>query len=63
MKQIIWLGSSFEDLLAFPKGVKQSAGYSLDKIQRGQDPADWKSMLSIGKVLRKLEFMGTMSIE
>lgn len=28
MKSIIWLGSSYNDLLDFPKEARQSAGYN-----------------------------------
>lgn len=54
MKKIFWLGSSFDDLLAFSKPAKQNAGYNLDKIQRGQDPQDWKPMKSIGRGVKEL---------
>ena len=53
MKRIIWLGSSYSDLLAFPKEAKQDAGYNLDK-QRGEEPADWKPMASIGNGVREI---------
>jgi phage-related protein len=54
MKRIIWLGSSYEDLLSFSKPAKQIAGYNLDKLQRGQEPQDWKPMISIGKGVKEL---------
>ena len=54
MKPIIWLGSSYNDLLDFPKEARQSAGYNLDKIQRGQEPADWKPMTSIGQGVKEI---------
>lgn len=54
MKRIIWLGSSYSDLLAFPKEAKQGAGYNLDKVQRGEEPVDWKPMLSVGKGVREI---------
>lgn len=54
MKHIIWLGSSYEDLLNFPKEAKQVAGYNLDKIQRGQEPSDWKPMASIGTGVKEV---------
>lgn len=40
MKEIIWLGSSYQDLLEFSKPAKQIAGYNLDKLQRGKDPLE-----------------------
>ena len=54
MKQIFWLGSSFEDLLEFSKPAKQNAGYNIDKIQRGHEPQDWKPMTSIGRGVKEL---------
>lgn len=54
MKPIIWLGSSYEDLLSFPQDARKSAGYNLDKIQRGQEPSDWKPMISIGKGVKEI---------
>ena len=54
MKEIIWLGSSYQDLLDFSKPAKQMAGYNLDKLQRGQEPQDWKPMNAIGKGVKEL---------
>jgi phage-related protein len=54
MKEIIWLGSSYQDLLAFSKPAKQTAGYNLDKLQRGKEPNDWKPMTSIGNGVKEL---------
>jgi len=41
-KGIIWIGSSFEDLLTFPAAARQDAGYQLHRIQNGLDPENWK---------------------
>ncbi|OGT54174.1 MAG: hypothetical protein A3F17_06160 [Gammaproteobacteria bacterium RIFCSPHIGHO2_12_FULL_41_15] len=54
MKKIIWLGNSYQDLLGFSKPAKQIAGYNLDKLQRGQEPQDWKPMASIGRGVKEL---------
>lgn len=54
MKNIEWIGSSYGDLLKFPKDAKQDIGYNLDKIQRGLEPRDWKSMPSIGVGVKEL---------
>jgi len=54
MKKIFWLGSSYEDLLAFSVSAKQHAGFNLDKVQRGNEPQDWKPMTSIGKGVKEL---------
>lgn len=54
MKKIIWLGSSYRDLLDFPKEAKQEAGYNLDKVQRGMEPSDWKPMPAIGQGVKEI---------
>ncbi|ROP60276.1 phage-related protein [Enterobacter sp. BIGb0383] len=47
-KPIIWMGSSYEDLLAFPEGPRRQAGYQLHRIQAGLGAEDWKPMTEIG---------------
>ncbi|QDQ41181.1 type II toxin-antitoxin system RelE/ParE family toxin (plasmid) [Legionella geestiana] len=54
MKKIIWLGSSHGDLLAFPEDARKIAGYNLDKVQRGEDPTDWKPMPSVGRGVKEI---------
>ena len=48
LKKIVWIGSSREDLSAFPKSVKRMAGEQLMRLQNGLVPIDSKSMTSIG---------------
>lgn len=55
MKQIKWQGSSYKDLLAFPKEAKQLMGYNLDRIQRGLDPINWKPMPSVGDGVKEIK--------
>ena len=38
----------------FPKGARRAAGYQLDRVQRGLEPDDWKSMQAIGPGVREL---------
>lgn len=54
MKEIIWLGSSYDDLKAFPADAKQNAGFQLHKIQQGGEPNDWKPMTSVGAGVREI---------
>lgn len=54
MKKINWLGSSYKDLLLFPKDAKQQAGFNLDRVQRGVEPFDWKPMKSIGAGVKEI---------
>jgi phage-related protein len=48
MKQIRWLGSSYEKLRKFPKEAMREAGRQLNQLQQGREPDDWKPMSSIG---------------
>ncbi len=48
MKPLKFIGSSEDDLAAFPREVKQAAGFQLFRVQAGLLPADWKPMLSVG---------------
>ncbi|WP_043955738.1 type II toxin-antitoxin system RelE/ParE family toxin [Kosakonia radicincitans] len=48
LKPIVWLGSSYEDLCAFPEDVRKDAGYQLHKIQAGLEASDWKVMAEVG---------------
>ncbi|EBL7064850.1 type II toxin-antitoxin system RelE/ParE family toxin [Salmonella enterica] len=47
-KEIRWVGSSLEDLLAFLITVRKAVGYQLHKIQYGIEPDDWKPFSEIG---------------
>lgn len=47
-KEIRWVGSAYNDLLAFPKLARQEAGFQLGKIQAGFDPMDWKPFDDVG---------------
>src|ERR1700722_15225706 len=38
MKQVIWMGSSKEDLRAFPEEARREVGYQLEHVQEGVDP-------------------------
>ena len=47
-KSIRWVGSSYEDLLVFPKDARKEAGFQLGKVQAGLEPTDWKSFDDVG---------------
>ncbi|WP_312214148.1 type II toxin-antitoxin system RelE/ParE family toxin [Pseudescherichia sp.] len=47
-KDIVWLGSSREDLLAFPVETRKEVGYQLHSIQFGIEPADWRPFSEVG---------------
>ena len=47
-KPLRWVGSSLEDLRAFPEIARREAGYQLRRLQSGLLPDDWKPMASVG---------------
>ena len=54
MKPLSFLGSSLDDLRAFPETARREAGYQLDRVQRGLNPEDWKPMPSVGSGVREV---------
>lgn len=48
MKPVAWLGDSLECVREFPDAAKHEAGYQLERVQAGKEPADWKPMPSVG---------------
>ncbi len=48
VKNVIWLATSKADWKTFPASVQDEAGYQLDRVQRGEEPSDWKPMQSVG---------------
>ncbi|HAT1776583.1 type II toxin-antitoxin system RelE/ParE family toxin [Legionella pneumophila] len=54
MKPIRFLGDSLTRLREFDTDAKQDAGYQLDKVQRGEQPDDFKPMPSIGKGVEEI---------
>ena len=54
MKKIQFLGDSLKSLRAFPEDAKHDVGYQLDKVQRGEQPDDFKPMPSIGKGVEEI---------
>ena len=47
-KPLSWLGSSLDDLRAFPKDARREAGYQLGRVQQGLMPSDWRPMGTVG---------------
>ena len=54
MKRIQFLGDSLKSLREFPEDAKHDLGYQLDKVQRGEQPDDFKPMPSIGKGVEEI---------
>ena len=47
-KPLSWLGSSLDDVRAFPDEARRAAGYQLGRVQQGLMPDDWKPMTTVG---------------
>ncbi|MGK9451826.1 type II toxin-antitoxin system RelE/ParE family toxin [Acidithiobacillus caldus] len=62
LKPIVFLGSSLDDLRAFPLSARREAGYQLDLVQRGMEPDDWKPMNSVGSGVQEIRIRDTMGI-
>lgn len=54
MKRITWLGSTHQTIREYSDDVRQEIGYNLDKIQRGQEPYDWKPMPLVGQGVKEI---------
>jgi phage-related protein len=54
MKQVIWMGSSKEDLRSLPREVRREIGYQLEHVQEGVDPDNWKSLSTVGPGVREI---------
>jgi len=54
MKALQLLGDSLKRLREFPEDARQDAGYQLEQVQRGEQPADFKPMPAIGKGVEEL---------
>jgi phage-related protein len=54
LKPVRFLGDSLKSIRSFPEEAKQDAGYQLDKVQRGEQPDDFKPMPSIGKGVEEI---------
>jgi phage-related protein len=54
MKPLNFRASSLSDLMSFSDGAKRRAGFELDKVQRGEQPSDFKPMTSIGKGVEEI---------
>ncbi len=53
-KYVNFLGTTLDDLRAFPLLARREAGYQLDQVQQGQEPDDWKPMPNIGSGVREI---------
>ena len=53
-KPLLWLGSSRDDIRAFPEDPRRLVGFQLRRVQQGLEPNDWKAMPTIGPGVREI---------
>ena len=56
------MGSSYTDLLAFPKQPRREAGFQLGRVQAGLDPIDWKPFDEVGAGTREVRISDAKGI-
>ena len=56
------MGSSYTDLLAFPKQPRREAGFQLGRVQAGLDPTDWKPFDEVGTGTREVRISDAKGI-
>ena len=61
-KQISWVGSAYDDLLAFSKDARKEAGFQLGKVQAGLEPTDWKPFDEVGAGTREIRIRDASGI-
>jgi phage-related protein len=54
MRPVRFLGDSLKCLRDFPEAARHDAGYQLDKVQRGDQPDDFKPMPTVGKGVEEI---------
>jgi phage-related protein len=62
MKELYWVGTSKQDLIAFPDNAKQEAGYQLSRVQEGKEPTDWKPMKTVGQGCQEIRIKDARGI-
>ena len=53
-KPLAFIGSSLADLRKFPDDARRDAGFNLNFVQLGLEPADWKPMKTVGPGVTEL---------
>jgi phage-related protein len=53
-KPINWIGTSKDEVGSFPEDARRKAGFQLRRVQRGEDPVDFKPISTIGKGVQEI---------
>ena len=54
VRPVCFLGDSLKSIRDFPEDARHDVGYQLDKVQRGDQPDDFKSMSGIGNGVEEI---------
>lgn len=54
MKPLCFLGDSLKRVREFPQNARHDAGYQLDKLQRGEQPDDFRPMPAVGRGVEEI---------
>lgn len=54
MQTLIFMGSSREDIRAFPEEARRAMGRQLFRLQHGLNPDDFKPMKTVGQGVREV---------
>ena len=57
--EIRWVGSAYDDLLAFPRDARKEAGFQLEA---GLEPTDWKPFDDVGAGTREIRIRDASGI-
>lgn len=57
MRPLRFLGDSLKCLRDFPEDARHDVGYQLEKVQRGQQPNDFKPMAAIGRGVEEIRIV------
>jgi phage-related protein len=53
-KELIFLGTSLDDLKNFPLEARRESGFQLGRVQSHKEPSDWKPFSSVGAGVKEI---------
>jgi phage-related protein len=53
-RELIFLGTSLEDINFFPLDARRESGFQLGRVQSNKEPSDWKPFSSIGAGVKEI---------
>ena len=54
MKPVLFRGNSLDRIRDFPLDARRTAGFQIERLQRGMDPNDWKPLKTVGSSVREI---------